>query len=299
MSSKIVKPSSGDAFSFTVEKPLGGTAIETSVSGLYRQHVIMQFESVTIDSDYLDCEFTIPFDNNAESNEAELIVYNLSYNTTNQLKLGGSVTVKAGYGDDLGVIFTGKISDKQISNENTDRVITIKAIDGAGLSECETEVSYCGGNTAQAILYDLCSQLGFPIATFQPVRDYTFDSDVNVDGSLMDAIEKYAGICGVSAYVCKGMMYIQPLSSSGADAFSLSVETGLLSTEEYEKDQKNGDFEDTIRGWELEMLLNHQIQTGTRIDLTSKRANGSYYVQEGEHSYNGTDMITKVIAVEG
>lgn len=299
MSSKIVKLNPTENFSFVVGNPSGGAAIDTTVKGLYRQRVIMQFDSVTIDSDALDCEFTIPFDNNTEANEAELIIYNLSYNTTNQLKLGGSVTVKAGYGDDLGVIFTGTISDKQIVNEDTDRVITIKAIDGAGLSECETEVSYCSGNTAQAILYDLCTQLGFPIAAFQPIRDYTFDSDVNIDGSLMDAIEKYAGICGVSAYVCKGMVYIQPLSASGTDVFSLSVETGLLSAEEYEQDQKNGDYEDTIRGWELEMLLNHRIQTGSRIDLTSKRANGSYYVQEGEHSYDGENMITQVVAVEG
>lgn len=299
MSSKIVKLNPTENFSFVVGNPSGGAAIDTTVKGLYRQRVIMQFDSVTIDSDSLDCEFTIPFDNNTEANEAELIIYNLSYNTTNQLKLGGSVTVKAGYGNDLGVIFTGSISDKQIVNEDTDRIITLRAIDGAGLLECETEIEYTEGNTAQAILYDLCTKLGFPIAAFQPIRDYTFDSSVHVDGSLMDAVEKYAGICGVSAYVCKGMVYVQPLSASGADSFSISVETGLLSAEEYEKNQKNGDFEDTICGWELEMLLNYRIQTGTRINLTSQRANGSYYVQEGEHSYDGDNMITQVVAVEG
>ena len=213
--------------------------------------------------------------------------------------LGCNVTVKAGYGDDLGVIFTGTISHKQITNEDTDRIITVKAMDGAGLSQCAAEVSYCSGNTAQAILYDLCTRLGFPIAAFQPVRDYLFDSDVNIDGSLMDAIEKYAGICGVSAYVCKGMLYVQPLSATGVDSFSLSAETGLLTAEEYENEQTNGDYTDTVRGWELEMLLNHRIQIGTRIDLTSRRANGCYYVQEGEHSYDGENMITRVIAVEG
>ncbi len=298
MSSKIVKSNAGESFSVAVRKPSGGEAIDTTVSGLYRQHVIIQFDSVTIDSDELDCEFTIPFDNNTESNKAEITIYNLSYNTTNQLSLSGNVTVKVGYGNDLGVIFTGSISDKKIMNDGVDRITTIKAIDGAGLSECETEVEYAEGNTAQAILYDLCTRLGFPIAVFQPIRDYTFEKSVHVDGSLMDAIEKYAGICGVSAYVCKGMLYVQPLSASSADSFLLSVETGLLSAEEYEKEQKNGDFEDTIRGGELEMLLNHRIQTGTRIDLTSSRANGSYYVQEGEHSYDGTNMTTKVIAVE-
>ncbi len=297
--SLLVRPTVGDNFSFTVNNPSGGQVIDTTVHGLYCQHVVIQFDTVTIDSDALDCEFTIPFDNNTEANEVELIIYNLSYNTTNQLKLGDNVTVKAGYGDDMGIIFTGTISDKKAVNEDTDRVITIKAIDGAGLSECETEASYAAGTTAQSILRDLCSRLGFPIAVFHPVRDETFDRAVHIDGSLMDAIEKYAGICGVSAYICKGMVYVQPLSASDTDSFSLSVETGLLTAEEYEKHKKNGNFEDTVRGWELEMLLNHHIQTGTRIDLTSQRANGSYYVQEGEHRYDGTKMLTTVIAVEG
>lgn len=299
MTSQITSAQSNDGFSFVCNKPIGGEPIDTTVNGLYRQRVQMIFDSVIIDSDTLDCEFTIPFDNNTEANEAELTIYNLSYNTTNQLRIGGNVTVKAGYGEDLGVIFTGTISDKQVVNEDTDRVITIQAMDGAGLQECDVEVSYCEGNTAQGILYDLAVRLGFPIATWQPVRDYTFDRTNNVDGSLMDAIEKYAGICGISAYICKGMLYMQPLSASGLDACSLSVETGLLTAEEYEKEKKNGEFEDTIRGWELEMLLNHRIQTGTRIDLDSNRAKGSFYVQEGTHEYDGKTMITKVIAVEG
>lgn len=299
MYSQIVKFNNNESFSFIKARPEGGGIIDTNVKGLYKHRVIIESESVVIDSDDLDCEFTIPFDNNTEANEAEIVIYNLSYNTTNQLNLGRKITVKAGYGEDIGVIFSGEISDKKVCNENTDRVITLKAIDGAGLRECEVEISYCAGNTAQAILYDLCTRLGFPIATFQPVRDYTFDKDVNVDGSLMDEIENYAGICGVSAYVCKGMIYIQPLSASGLDSFALSVETGLLNAEEYEEDKKNGDFEDTYKGWSLEMLMNHRIQTGTKIELTSRRANGNYYVQEGEHSYDGTNMITKVIAVEG
>lgn len=298
MTSRLIRSPERPAQSFTVLRPPGGESVSTTVTGLYRQRAILLFDGVTIDSDQLDFEFTVPFDSDAEANEAEFTIYNLSYNTTNQLTQGGRMTVRAGYGSDLGVIFSGRISDKKITHDGSDRVITIKAIDGAGKSECEVEVSYCAGNTAQAILYDLAKRLGFPIVSFQPARDYTFDSEVTVDGSLMDAIEKYAGICDCAAYVCGGSMYIQPLSA-GSGSFDLSVETGLLSVEEYEKERKNGEFRDTVRGWELEMLLNHRIQTGTRIDLQSRRANGSYYVQEGEHRYDGSDMITSVIAVEG
>lgn len=285
--------------SYVVEKSGGGESIDTTVTGLYRQRVVVTFDvGVTIDSDDLDVEFTIPFDNDTEANEAEIKFYNLSYNTTNQFKSGGGVTVKAGYGDDIGVIFSGKISHKKITDENPDRVITITAVDGLGLTENEVEISYAEGNTAQAILYDLVSRLGFPIATFSPVRDYTYDRAVTVDGSLMDAIGQYAGVCGVSAYICKGSVYVQPLSYSAGDSYALSKDTGFLTAEEYEKEVTNEGYTDTERGWQIEMLLNHRIQTGTRIDLTSNRANGTYYVKEGKHTFDGTNMLTDVTAVE-
>ena len=284
MTSRLILPKHGDDFSRLVGAPGGGQRI--------------RFPTVTIDSDTLDCAFTVPFDDNTEANEAEITLYNLSYNTTNQLTYGSSVTIEAGYGEDLGVIFSGTLSDKKIQDDDTDRVITIRAMDGAGLAVCEVDVEYAEGNTAQAILYDLCTRLGFPIAFWAPVRDCVYDRSVHVDGSLMDAVEKYAGICGVSAYVCKGLLYVREFSNSGGDTVPLSVDTGLLTAEEYEKEQKNGDFADTTRGWKLEMLLNHRIQTGTRIDLISRRANGSYYVKEGEHRYDGGEMRTTVTAVE-
>jgi hypothetical protein len=299
MSSRIVTQKNSGDFSVTIGKQQNGKATGTAVEGLYHQRVVMNFGDVIIDSESLDCEFDIPFDDNTEANEAELTIYNLSYDTTNRLNSGGTVTVKAGYGIDTGVIFSGRISDKKVVNEDGDRIITIKAIDGAGLSECAVEVSYCAGNTAQGILYDLCARLGFPIVAFEPLRDTTYDKDVTVDGSLMDAIEKYAGICGVSAYVCKGALYVRPLSSDGTDTFELSVETGLLSVEEYEKTRNNGDFEDIERGFTIEMLLNYRIQTGSKVILSSDRANGIYYVSEGEHTFDGTDMITKIIVLEG
>ena len=279
-------------------KPIGGATVDQTIKGLYQQHVYIEFETVTIDSDVLDCEFTVPFDNNTEANETEIILYNLSYNTTNQIRESGAVTIKAGYGDDIGVIFSGTVSKKEIRNEDSDRILTLAATDSAGRTGWEVDVSYCEGNTAQGILYDLCARLNFPIVSFAPIRDYVFEREVHVEGSLMDAIEKYAGICGVSAYVCKGCVYIQPLSYSNAETYSLSAETGLLSTDEYEKEEKNGEFEDTIRGWKLKALLNHRVQTGTRVELNSPNASGVYFVQEGEHSYDGDSMITELLVVE-
>ena len=81
MTSEIMRQERQMSGSALVGKPSGGGAIDTAVKGLYHQHVIIRFDHVVIDSDALDCEFDIPFDDNTEANEAEIVLYNLSYGT--------------------------------------------------------------------------------------------------------------------------------------------------------------------------------------------------------------------------
>lgn len=54
--------------------------------GVFGSIAIVRTGQVTINSETLDLEFTVPFDDDLEPNEAEIIVYNLSDNTIKQLK---------------------------------------------------------------------------------------------------------------------------------------------------------------------------------------------------------------------
>lgn len=268
-------------------------------SGLYQHSVIIKTGDVTIDNQDLDVEFEIPFDDDTEADEAEIIVYNISDLTIQNIKKDAQISVTAGYGSDTGVILSGVISKVKTYYSVEDRVTEIYAIDQASLQERELKsISYAKGTTASKILRDLVSQVGLPVAVFSPKRDHTYKDKSTVDGGLMENIRKYAKVCGVSAYICKGQIYVRHILDGDGLDFTLSSDTGLLSLSEFEEEQTAEDFKDTVTGYEMTMLLQHRITTASLIHVQSRNVTGTYRVREGSHTYDGTDFLTKVKAIE-
>lgn len=273
--------------------------IETEVKGQFKHSITIKTGNVEIKNTELDLEFSIPFDDDTEANEAEIVVYNLTNNTINNIKNKEKITVTAGYGTDTGVIFSGYISKRKTNNEGCDKVTTINALDSMSLKEKDIQsITYSAGTKASKILKDLCQKVGLPIAVFSISRDHTYKDEETVDGGLMANIKRLAGICGVSAYILKSKIYVRPLKQGDNTYFELSPDTGLLSVSEFSEEETHGDFKDTVKGYDIEMLLHHKVQTGSIISLKSKSASGKFRVKSGEHTYNGTEMITKIKVVQ-
>lgn len=272
--------------------------IPAEPEGMYDHTVKIKSGDVSINSDTLDCEFNIPFDDDAEANEGEIIVYNLTDKTIRQIKKGNKISVTAGYGKDTGVIFSGTVSKVLTRYEGLDKVTTITVVDGNGRKDHEVkEIAFAAGTKASTILKNLIGKTGISIAVFKIKRDHTFKDKTTVDGSLMEGIKKYAQICGVSAYVCKSKIYVCPLTYGQNTNFVLSAETGLLSISEFEEEQTAEEYKDVVRGYEIEMLLQHRIQTASIVRVKSKNVNGTFRVREGTHTYDGENFITKVKAI--
>ena len=267
----------------------------TRPGGLFGQKIIVQCAGMTIDGDKLDCEFTIPFDDDTEANEAEIAVYNLSKDSRARLQYNEPITVTAGYGEDTGVIFSGRISKVTTRPSGADDKTTILALDAMDLKERKIDsVSYQKGTKASYILKDLIGRLGLPLAVFKPVRDYTYAKGANMDGELMEAIRKYAKVCGVSAYVCKGRVYVRDLWDGDDIGFTVSEATGLIGTpEEFEEELKAEDYTDTVKGYNFKMLLQHRMTTAAVIHLESRGVSGVFRVRGGTHSFDGANLITE------
>lgn len=273
--------------------------IDTEIKGQFGHTVIVQTGNVTIKNSELDCEFDIPFDDDTEANEAELVFYNLSDTTIKNIKSKAKITVTAGYGKDTGIIFSGYISAKKTYYDGCDKVTKVYALDDMNLKEKDVEsITYAKGTKASKILKDLCKKVGLPIAEFSIKRDHTYKDEETVDGGLMSNIERLAGICGVSAYILKSKIYVRPLSKGDNTKFELSVNTGLIELEEFEESETNGDYKDVIKGYNVTMLLQHQLQTASIITLKANGVSGTYRVKSGSHKYDGTDFLTKAKVVK-
>ncbi len=264
--------------------------------GLFGRVAIIESGSVNINSNELDLEFEVPFDDNVEANEAEITVYNLSKTTVDALKFNNPISITAGYKDDTGVIFSGYISKVTTKEDGLDKTTKIYAIDSENLKERDiVELEFSAGTSASYILKDLISRVSLPLAAFNPRRDWIYKDSVKIDGGLMDNIQKYAEVCGISVYINKGKIYARHISEGDNINFNVSAETGLIeSPEEFEEEVTAEDYNDIVKGYRLTMILQHRMTTAAIINLQSKDVSGQYRVRSGKHIFNDGEAITEI-----
>ena len=249
---------------------------------------------VTISSETLDIEFNVPFDDDMEPNEAEVIIYNLSDNTIKHLKKGAAISIEAGYKGDTGVIFDGFISKIKTAYTGADKATTVRAL--ADIKDHTVEsLSFAKGTKASYILKKLIDKTGLPVAVFNIRRDHTYKDSQTVDGELMENIKKYASVCGISVYVSKGKIYARYIKEGDNLSFIVSADTGMIgSPQAYEEEVSAEDFKDTVSGYEVEMLLQHRIAAGAIVELKSRMANGTYRVCSGVHRFSPDEAVTSI-----
>lgn len=262
--------------------------------GIWNRVAIIKSRSVEINAEDIDLEFTVPFDDNLESNEAEIIIYNLSDDTINKLFDKAPLTIEAGYKGDTGVIFKGYIVKKSTTYENSDKITTIKCRDDISKKDIVNK-SYASGTKASVILKDLIDLTGLPVAMRGIRRDHVYDNAVTIDESLESAIKKYSEVCGVSTFVNKGSIWCMYIKNYNIINFTISEETGMIgSPSPYTEELTAEEYTDTINGYEVEMLLQHRISTAAGVNIKSKHVNGTYRVRSGEHIFNESECITKI-----
>ena len=262
--------------------------------GVFNSRAKVTCGNVTINSAELDLEFTVPFDDDLEPNEAEIILYNLTSDTIENFKYHSKISIEAGYEGDTGVIFSGYVEKVTTARDGVDKVTTIKCLDDISKNDLN-EITYGAGTKASKILKDLLDKTGTPIAVFKMRRDHTYENEVKIDGDLRENIKKYSEVCGVSTYVNKGKLYSRYIKEGDHTYFIVSEETGLIgSPSAYTEEQTAEDYTDIINGYELELLLQHRITAGAIVTLKSMDTTGEFRACSGEHRFNPEECITKV-----
>lgn len=270
------------------------TPYDIQPDGVFGSVAVVKSGQVTISSETLDVEFVVPFDDDMEPNECEIVVYNLSDNTIKQLKKDAAISIEAGYKGDTGVLFDGYITKVKTNYEDADKVTTIYAKDDIKDHSIES-IAFSAGTKASAILKTLIGKTGIPVAVFKPRRDHVYKDAQTVDGDLMDNIKQYAEVCGISVYVSKGKIYARHIKEGDNLNFNVSVETGMIgSPSSYTEEVTAEDYKDTVDGYEVKMLLQHRMCAGAIVKLTSKGANGTYRVCSGEHRFSPDEAVTEI-----
>lgn len=294
--SRLVKDGSNSDVSKLIKamKGWGGTFYTDPPKGEFGSVAIVECNGAILKSEELDIEFQVPFDDDLEENEAEVVIYNLSDKTLSLLKKEKKITITAGFKGDTGVIFSGKVAKVNTSYEGADRKTTLKCVDTFS-TKTISEITYKKGTKASKILKDLLNKTNTPIAVFSVRRDHTCKDEVKVDGSLVENIKTYSNVCGVSTYVRSGKIYCRYLKTGDNLNFSLTEDTGLIgSPAEYEETMTAEDFKDTVTGYECESILQHRFFAGGIVKIQSRNVKGEYRIKSGCHTFNQGEATSSI-----
>lgn len=268
------------------------TPYDIKPEGVFGSTATIRTGGVTLTSEALDVEFYVPFDDDMEPNEAEIVVYNLSNNTIKQLKKGAAISIEAGYKGDTGVLFNGYISKVKTEYDETDKKTTVYAMDDIK-DHSIASMSFAKGTKASYILRTLINKTGIPVAAFKVRRDHTYKDAKTVEGDLMENIKTFAEVCGISVYVSKGQIYARYIKEGDNLNFSVSSDTGMIgSPNSFSEEITAEDYKETVDGYKVEMLLQHRMCAGAIVQLKSKGANGTFRVCKGEHRFSLYECVT-------
>lgn len=249
-------------------------------------------ENMKFSMDNFNIEATVPFDNDALPNEAEVKIWNLSDSTINNIKRGKVLMMNAGYREDSGVILHGYISNVKTERPGADKVTTIYVLDSEDLSKREVkEIAYAKGTLASHIIKEMARYIGLPVAQMQLNQDYRYEDGYTAKGQITEIISKVAKDCGTSVYINKGKLYIRSLRRGGDSVFRLNKGTGLIGSPEYF--DNNG-----AKGYNVKSQLQYRITTASVIDLESVLFKGRLHVRSGTHQISRAgDFVTEMEAL--
>jgi len=222
-------------------------------------------EVITISSP-LSCDFDIVRNTYASANNATFRIYNLAENTRDKIFQDKYnifrfcfVDFYAGYGDQLSLLFTGKVMQAYSERQGTEMVTEIQALDAFGIFDHRTH-TFPKGTGTHDIIKTLATDMEHIKLGSVGLPNERITGHLSIDSVSFDAINKLTGgLC----FVDLGKLHVlgnkQVLED--AEIYKIDSDTGLLGTPKRRDAQV-----------EIDMIFEPRITVGQLVELTSTTA---------------------------
>lgn len=255
----------------------------------------------------LDIEFDINFSDGKEPDVSEVVIYNLSDDSINQIKKDGYCIVNAGYKSlgNKGNILSGDIEEVTTTWQSLDKETKIKVTDGGKKwRKAKISKTYKENTKASVIMRDVINVMGYEIVEIKPKDDKIYKLGKTVNGFCSDILKMLVKDTKSKMFVNKNRITIRDQEKGTQTGFVLSAESGLIGSPTLNKDDSGDKSRDvnTDKGkkenkkekktWEVTCLLNPKIETDSIIQVKSRVLNGTFRVIKGKHTKEFETVIT-------
>lgn len=239
-------------------------------------------------------EFTVEKSEKDDLNTAEIIIFNMKEETRELITKGQTVIINAGYDGDVGAIFIGGIDSVSTMKEPVDYATTLTCVDGTVASKVEVNKTYAEGTTSTQVINDLISLSGLEANVVRIGEEIVYSNGKTVYGNLIDNLKKVVNDTGSKFYIKDNIITINLEQDGLVVAHVITSDTGLLTTPTR---KEVGDEEDAVILYDIQSLLNHNLDVDSIVRVDSLSLNGDYRIVRVRHSGDLQDDFTSEIEV--
>lgn len=191
-----------------------------------------------------------------------------------------ALSLKAGYGNVMPLIFTGIISFAQTTADGADRKTEIDVVDNlVEIRDTYVSVSYNGTVNWKTIFDDAASQMGVAVSYSYNAEFADIANGFSFVGQARDIMTKGCDCCGLVWSLQNGVMQVKkPNDVMSKEVFLLSPDTGLLGIPSQVVVTQSEATGENELGWDVEYFLNGAIHIDDYVKVESETVTGYFRV---------------------
>jgi hypothetical protein len=224
-----------------------------------------------------------------EPDAADISLYNLSPNTIAGLRAGQPITIRAGYGGNVGTVFAGNIEEVSSRRGIPDTETKLLAVDGSSrYLRYPINTLFSGWRSGQRIIYDGLGWANTPVIFHPECKDKMY-KDYSLSGTMSSEIRPLLADIGSTGHIYGGTMYIHPLTIPVFGTVTITSENGLLEQPLPIRDAETGDS-----GYSVKTLLFHNLKPGGSLDIKSRDVTGKFVIRKITYLVSDSDFVCEM-----
>ena len=194
------------------------------------------------------------------------------------------VTLRAGYGSNMPLLFIGTVTYIETSLDGGDRETYFELADGrVELRDSYVSLSYSGVINTKKIIEDVAAEMGATVSFSYNAQYADLPAGFSFVGLGRVALDKACASSDLQWTIQNGILQVKMLRDTMTrQVFLLNPESGLLSIPKKINYGKDSVDDVDQSGYEVEYLLNGAIGIGDYIRLESKIVKGYFRIKSLE-----------------
>lgn len=190
------------------------------------------------------------------------------------------LSLKAGYGNVMPLIFTGIVSFASTSADGADRKTEIEVIDNLiEIRDTYVAVSYNGAVNWKTIFDDVAAQMGVAVSYSYNAEFVDISNGFSFVGQARDIMTKGCNCCGLKWSLQNGVMQVKkPNDVMSREVVLLSPDTGLIGIPARVVQSGSDATAENEKGWDVEYFLNGAIHVNDYVRVESSTLTGYFRV---------------------